>query len=483
MKKSTLLLFALFFFIILVGGFYTYRLTQDPPGLTVDEASIGYNAVLISKTLKDETGRFLPVFALTIGGHDWKQPSSIYAAALIFKLFGASLFNLRMVSVMAALFSFILVVYLNYLLLGYSGAWISGFLFLSVPTVLMHSHLAQENIMPIPFVTIWLISFLLYQKKKNPLFLIVSGIGLGLGIYSYKGMRAIVPPLALISFIFLFFNRNWRTIVISILSFGLGLAPFILIMPWLNTHYAGALFDHQGFSLLKYYDFLYPYLSSFDVSALFIRGDITPWHSTGFHGMFLVSTLPLYLLGLVAAFRQKDDAGYWRFLVVGFFLSPLLFGQVGSVYRFSRLLVFVPFFVTFCTLGLLTLLKIKRGFLITSLLSVLILLNFFDFVKYYWFTYPVFNRGAYGLNLEMYYKKLADLSKEKRLEPYIFTDDYNSSGEDAHFFEAAYFNQKIKQWKPSGQLPPHSLLMTRLAKQPGLTLLEADGPFFYLIKE
>ncbi len=460
--------------------FFSYRLTQDPPGLTVDEASIGYNAVLIERTLRDETGRFLPIFPLTINGHDWKQPSSVYAGALIFKLFGASLFNLRMVSVLTAIVSLALIIYLNFLLLGLRGALISSLLFLTAPIVLIHSHLAQENIMPIPFITTWLIGALLFQKKRSLRFLLLAGFSLGLGIYSYKGMRAIVPPLALITCVYLLsFPKKLK----HLLVFCFSLSPFILTIPWVNAHYAGALFDNQGFTLLKYYDFLYPYLSSFDISALFIKGDITPWHSTGLHGVFLISTLPLYVIGLISAYRQKIYHHFWLFLLCGFFLAPLLFGQVGSIYRFSRLLTLVPFFVTFCTLGVITLINTKRGTLTISVLVLIIGLNFLDFARYYWFTYPVVNRTAYGQNTETYYQRLADLSEEKKLEPYIFSDDYNAQGEDAHFFEAAYFENKINQWKPGDVLPTNAILMTRLANQPGLIEIENYGPFFYFVRE
>lgn len=78
----------LIIFLILAFFFFSYRLIQVPTGLTIDEASIGYNAVLIGKTLRDETGRFLPFFPLTINKSDWKQPSSIYAAAVTLRFLG-----------------------------------------------------------------------------------------------------------------------------------------------------------------------------------------------------------------------------------------------------------------------------------------------------------------------------------------------------------------------------------------------------------
>lgn len=462
---------------VLIGLFFSYRVLETPPGLTIDEASIGYNAVLISKTFRDETGRFLPIFPLTIGGRDWKQPFSVYASAIIFKLFGASVFNLRLVSILTATISLLLIVFLNFLLLGKRGAWISGLIFLTAPIVLMHSHLAQENIMPIPFVTAWLLGTLLYKKGRGLKYLLFSGLVLGMGIYSYKGMRAIVPSLTAVSLIYLFLFQDWKASSKSIFKrlepimvFCLGMAPFILSLPWINTHYSGALFDTQGFHLLRYYDFLYPYISSFDISALFIKGDITVWHSTGLHGVFLISTLPIFIIGLVSAYRQKNNNHFWVFLLGGFFLAPLLFGAVGSVYRFSRLLVLVPFFVSFCTLGALTLIKVKLGHLISVVFASLILFNFVDFANYYWFTYPKFSEGYFlpANTVGDAYLYLSNVAKKNNLTPYIAHGTYQADGQTGYFFEAAYFNAPLKSWLPEEPLPPKSIVMAKLAHQPNL---------------
>jgi 4-amino-4-deoxy-L-arabinose transferase-like glycosyltransferase len=484
MKKLLPLLLAVALALI-IGIFFSYRIWETPPGLTIDEASIGYNAVLISKTLRDETGRLLPVFPLTIGGRDWKQPSSVYATAVMFKLFGASIYNLRLVSILTAMISLMLVVLLNYLLLGKKGAWISCALFLTAPVVLMHSHLAQENIMPIPFVTTWLIGILLFKKGKGLKYIILSGFLLGMGIYSYKGMRAIVPSLTIVTVMYLFLTENWKSSSKSLLShlvpllyFCLGMLPFVLFMPWINTHYAGALFDTQSFHLQKYYDFLYPYISSFDISALFIKGDSTVWHSTGLHGVFLISTIPLFIIGLVSAYRQKTLDRFWIFLLAGFFISPLLYGQVGSVYRFSRLLVLVPFFVSFCTLGFIALLKVNRGNLIVSVMSLFIVINFTDFIRYYWYEYPKYSE-AYFLptnTVSDAYQYLSKIARKNILTPYIAFGAFSADGQTGNFLEAAYFDAPLKTWLPGEPLPAKSIVMAKLEHQDKLKTI---GPIIY----
>ncbi|HSV94388.1 MAG TPA: glycosyltransferase family 39 protein [Spirochaetia bacterium] len=484
MKKTTIWSLAIIGFILSIF-FLSYRLTQTPNGLTIDEASIGYNAVLLSKNLHDESGRFLPFFPLTINGHDWKQPITAYSTAIVFKIFGPSLENLRLVSVIVGLVSLFLVVYLGYQLLGVGGSFLSGLLFITTPMVLMHSHLAQENIMPVPFTMLWLISLFLFSKKNNSWFLFISGISLGLGLYSYKGMRAIIPVWTIITVIYIFLTNikklNKDEILVSFkycLYFILGIFPFLAIIPWLNTHYAGAVFESSALQPKSFYTFIYPYLSSFDLSALFIKGDSTPWHSTGIYGVFLLSTLPLFLAGLVKA-TQKNK--FWVFLLITFLVTPLLFGQVGSVYRFSRLLVFVPFFVLFSSLGLITIYQSKIGKFILPILSLLFIINFVDFTRYYWFQYPSVEQANFLTNTEDSYKKLAKIAKEKNLKPFVYVDNFNAEGEVGKFYEAAFFPNDLGRWKPGDKLPEGSVVMTLLQSQPNLNQIAEPVDNYYFL--
>ncbi len=59
-KKS---IFIIIFFLIL-WFLFTYKITEVPPGINGDEASIGYNAISISQTLRDENQRLLSIFFL-----------------------------------------------------------------------------------------------------------------------------------------------------------------------------------------------------------------------------------------------------------------------------------------------------------------------------------------------------------------------------------------------------------------------------------
>ena len=472
--------------IIFIGVFFSFRLLSSPPGLTPDEASIGYNAALIAQSGRDETGRKFPFFVLTLKGSDWKQPVSIYSTAIIFKIFGESLFALRFVNVIALLISVFLTYYLSRLLLGKKGAFFSIFIFLTIPAVMMHVHLAQENFMPVLFTLLWLLSLYLYKEKRKLSFLIFSGISLGICLYSYKGMRAIVPLWIISTFAYLlvmdlkhFDRESIKEGLKCSLAFALAVFPFIVIIPYLNTHYAGAVFDSSSIQIRNFYEFIYPYLSSFDISALFLKGDSTVWHSTGLHGVFLIASLPLFLYGIGLTFKKK---GFFSFLFLCFFVTPALFGQVNSIHRFSRLLVFIPFFVIFTTLAITELLKMKRGLILISLTTFFILINYFDFLKYYWYQYPANTQDSFLVNTEPFYSNLSKISKDKNLAPYIYGEDIKLENEVGLFYETAYFDQPLGKWKPGDILPEKSILMTRLENQPNMTRLdEGKGTYHYLV--
>ncbi len=75
---------------------HTFRLAEVPAGLYMDESSIGLNAALIAQQGVDEYGDRFPTYFKAFG--EYKNPTYIYASALLFKLFGISVFNLRLTS-------------------------------------------------------------------------------------------------------------------------------------------------------------------------------------------------------------------------------------------------------------------------------------------------------------------------------------------------------------------------------------------------
>ena len=92
MEKRFIFLIILIF--TLLGGVLRfYSFTNNPPGLNIDEVSVGYNAYSILKTGRDEHGQFLTLAFKSVG--DYKPPMSIYLTIPSIALFGLNEFGVR----------------------------------------------------------------------------------------------------------------------------------------------------------------------------------------------------------------------------------------------------------------------------------------------------------------------------------------------------------------------------------------------------
>lgn len=469
-------------------GFFSFKILTVPAGLTVDEATFGLNGVLLSRTLHDSNGRFLPVFVLAPDHRDWKQPLTQYFIAGFFWLFGAEVFNLRLTSVLVVVASMWLGFFLAQKMLGNLYAWIVSTVFLTTPLVLIQSHLALDNIMVIPFTYAWLIGLFLYQQTHYKKFLILAGVSLGLGFYSYKAMRGFVGVWSMLTLVWLilsstktFPTKDYRDLLRKIGFFFVGLSPFLFIAPILEWQYPGSIFDRNNLTVDSVYSFLYPYFSSFDLSFLYIRGDDLDFHSTGKHGMMLLATAPLFFTGAFQAIRKK---GWLQFLVIAFFLGPLLLGLVNSVHRASRLMALIPLYSLISGYGGLYLLrssfKIDRVVFFT--ITLLSLLNFGDFVFYYWGDYANRSKSLFG-NLSTYrsFQTFAKEANSRKLTPYISKDILREDDVSNRYFSQIYFKPPAAIWTTNNENPPAgSILLSPREHIPGMQKLDFQLPLYYL---
>lgn len=466
MKKNLLNLVFLFIFFSSFVFLYSHKLTQVPPGINIDESSIGYNASLIAKSLRDENNRFLPVFFLTLGGRDWKQPVRIYSTALIFRLFGPSFFGLRFVSVIFALASCFIFYKILRLFFTRKLSIVGLFLFATCPSLLIQSHLALENIDLLPFILAWLYFLLSWSLKQNNWKLLLSGIFLGVSFYSYKGMRAMVPVYLGISLLYL----GYLTIIKrigqkkSLLFFLLGIVPFLFPIKWLQVHYAGAVYDPNVVSVPSFQGVLFNYLSSFDFSFLFGKGDKMLVHSTGRHGMFLAPTLILFFLGFAQISKEKKP---WMYLVLfSLILTPILLGSVNSIYRASRLMPYIPFAVIIFTLGVKNILETRskplKHFLVVFF-AFIVIFSYIDFVKCYFGEYPKWISGDFSPNFNEAVKQLAALSREKGKNAFYEKNDFDFHRADLEFFREVYFPNGLSLWsREEEDFPENGLVLTSL---------------------
>lgn len=480
------------FLLIIIGWFFfTFRITQVPPGINGDEATLGYNAALLSKTLHDENNKFLPLFVSTHEGSDWKQPVSIYFTTLTFSIFGPSYFALRSVSVFFILLSTMLIFILLKEMFQLRFAVFGTLIFMTIPAVTIQSHLALENIVPIPFVIFWVFTLLKYKKNKKVKYLLFSGISLGLSLYSYQAMRVIAPVFMSLTIFYLmllngnFLKKKW---IKPVIIFMLGVLPFILFFLIVRKEYPGALGAHnRPVFPQSYQELILSYISSYDLTFLFVQGDSTLYHSTGKQGVFLLASLPLFLAGIYQCIKKRGSI--LILILAAFFTAPILFGLVPqALHRGSRLLAFLPLFTIIATFGLkgfLTISKTKLRMGILSIVTILMVFNFLDFANDYWFKYPDRVRAVFPSNehiiFDIFYKKSVDLNKR----PLIQKDLYENMKYDRKFFDKVYFPQGLKTWSGDeielGSIILISENMLPLAEKLGAKKLESNLSDFILV--
>lgn len=206
-------------------------LSEFPPSLYSDEINQGYNAYSILKTGRDEHGAFLPVSFRSFG--DWKPPLQTYLMIPAIAVFGLTEFAVRLPNALLGVLS----VFLTYLLVtelfnSYRNkeklALLSAF-FLSIsPWHLHQSRSAMLIMVSLFFFMLGVYFFIKSFNKSNKIFL--SVISFSLSIYSYYGMRLIIPVFCL--FLLLKYYKQlqniYRKFILAILFGFIFMLPLII---------------------------------------------------------------------------------------------------------------------------------------------------------------------------------------------------------------------------------------------------------------
>jgi len=315
------------------------RLTEVPRGLYFDECSIGFNAALVAADGHDEHGVFLPVFFTTFG--NLKNPVTIYAAALLFRLLGVSDWALR---AMPALF----------FLLFLAGLWAlverlfpcsrttalyalaaGGFL----PWLFTLSRFAMDVASQVP-VVVWclVLAHAVYEGEPRRPLAAAAGLGLatGLSVYTYTTAR-LLTFLFVVALLAVYPRRRWLARHAAMLG---GLAVALVPYGAYAVAHPGELtrrFDRLSYlhdpalSLAqKAGRFVEYYAASFTPSFLLVSGDPNRRHSTGMTGELSWTVFVLAALGLAVLARRalarggrRGDARFARLLLASTAAAPL----------------------------------------------------------------------------------------------------------------------------------------------------------------
>ena len=384
--------------IVVMTGLHFYGLAQAPPGLYVDEASMGYAGWSISIDGRDEHGAAWPLFFESFG--DWKSPVSIYLTAAAVKVFGLSTPIVRGVpselSLLAAALFGVLVWRLfrqRWLALGaLVTAGILPWLF-----VLGRTAITEAAAVP-ALLLLFLLAWQWAEENVRWHRALIAGVLLGLSAYAYATMRLFL--LLLILAMIAAYLPQLRTHGRAVVAAGYAaLAVYCPVIVWNFQHPDALTARFTEVSIFSQANtpreiaayFWRAYSSAFSLGFLFQTGD--PWgrHSTGHGGELYLALAPLLAWGLIGVWRRRREP-FWRLIAIGLVLAPVPAALTIQLSHASRNMEAVPFLLLIAALGAAELSKDLKGIpmrpgLATGLVALL-LVEMASFTFDYFTAYP-----------------------------------------------------------------------------------------------
>ena len=367
-KKITILQIIILLIIIVIASFFRiWQLSSIPPGIYPDEAMNGNDAITSLQTHS---------FKIFYPNNNGREGIFIWLIALSFSILKPSIFTFKIVSSIFGILTVLGIYFLTEELFSYypkvkarSISLLSSF-FLAVS--FWHTNFSRIGFRAIlvPFFFVFGFYFLFKGFRLKKYFhIIISGILLGFGFYTYISYRFVVLIIiiALIGFWIIYKKQNQKKFFWE-LSFWLFLSIFIIALP-LGIYFLSnpsAFFGRAaGVSILSQGNPFYNLIKStiLHLGMFNIHGDNNWRHNfSGAPELFLPVGL-FFLIGIILLFSKIfKKENYQRnsyqllftsyFLFSGFFISLLPgFLSYEGIPHSLRVIGVVPFVYIFTAFG------------------------------------------------------------------------------------------------------------------------------------
>jgi 4-amino-4-deoxy-L-arabinose transferase-like glycosyltransferase len=399
--------FIIFLFgIILLGGILRfYNISANPPGLYIDEVSIGLNAYDILKTGKDQYGFSYPLTFKSFG--DYKLPFYVYSVSLSMAIFGKTDFSVRFPSALAGTLTILVVFLLTRELLKDDKqtkkaanilALLAAAIFAILPWHIQFSRGGFEVCVGLLLYSTALFFGIRYWKSSRIWYLIPVILLLSLSEYTYHSYRIISPLTFFIVTAAAFFKekKHFKNLLTAFIVFIFLSLPLILFSfsaqgqeRLLGTSALSNSFSSIAGITKNVLIFLNNYLSYFSLTFLFHLGDQANRHQVQNFGLLYFWQLPFCIAGLY--FLTKTKNIMIRSIIIFLFLIAPVAPAIAlpSPQTLRSLLLTIPF--TLLTgLGIYQIYLQKNKWIrfIFVITAVLALVSFVYFLNYYFVQYP-----------------------------------------------------------------------------------------------
>lgn len=424
MKKHAQYLL-LFFIIILASILRLWQFGEVPVSPDWDEAALGYNAYSILQTGRDEYGEFLPIILRSFD--DYKPALYAYFIIPLIKLFGLTVFAVRLPSVIFGILTVLATYFLVKELFGRRAiliALVSSFFLAISPWHIQFSRIAFESNVGLAF-NIFAAIFFLWGLKR-PWLLTLSAVMMAVNLYVYQSEKVFTPLLLLA--LVVVFRKELLLVPKKYIMLAITLGLFIslpilhytltnkealsraqdvsiianatpileenvqrLMRDRKNHDYIGLVLDNRRITYLK--NVISGYLSHFDPNWLFIKGDIARHHAPNM-GLLYLWELPFLLIGIYnLVFGNFSKKG--KLLVfLWFLITPIPASVTSDVPHAVRTLNFLPISQILIAIGIISFMisisnikhqiaKIKIKYSAFALTILFLIFNFLYYLNQY----------------------------------------------------------------------------------------------------
>ena len=355
--KTSLRIFLCAAAVAVLFCFYTWGISQNPPGFYLDESATAYNAYLVSRTGAGEFGPRFPVLfqQYAVNNPTYMNPLAIYLMAIVFRFLPPSVVVARM---SAAFWMFAGCLLLGVLAKQISrdskiGVIVAGSALLT-PWLFEAGRLVFDAHLPAFTIVLFLLAAYRLQSKEtwNWGDIALVGGSLGLVTYGYFSGRALAPLYAIGLLLLATRTRRLLGVVKIWFVYGLTLVPLILF----DRAHPGVLtkrlyevsYIPRGAPWKQINDvapeFIRRFLEDQSLTALLMTGDYHPRHHVqGSGGAILFATFILAMIGLALIILRRWREPWWRFVLYGLVTSILPGAITDEPFHQMRLMGYVVF--------------------------------------------------------------------------------------------------------------------------------------------
>ena len=428
-------------------------LDKAPAGLFYDEIDLGYQVRSLLTTGRDYRGENSPLFFRSFNTD--KTPLPILFSAVTSSFFGSREYQVRSGAAIAGIISVFLAMVLAYQLtrMRFASA-VVGLVFAFSPWQIQFSRIAFETIFMLMTFLATIVTFWYWRESKKAWVFLLSGILLGLNVYTYRPMSLFAPLMTLSIFV-IYFREIWAKGIILVAIWSVLIAgtmfPFLYATTLVSTDQprinqisifsnkripimvlrnreidsndfanpqigksavrSSFFFHNKGLSYLV--DFSRNYVKSFSFDFLLVNGDPNGRHSPDKTGELVFLDVVGLIAGLVVFGKRIKEKNY-QFLLALLLLSPIPAAlTVDGADHASRLMIMSGPLLVIIGVGyselLLRLTKSKKYFIVAMGLIVVWIIGVIFYLHRYFVHYPIESSRLFGYGFKQSIEKINKL--------------------------------------------------------------------------